>query len=92
MTELLSQAYAQDGHLFVPPPWMRLFVRDIEDPLQPLAAGQVGVLNIIDLAAMHSCAFIATDDMGCVHTDGRFELMGRVPTALHRGCHFLYGD
>lgn len=90
MAELLSQAYSRDGCRFVPPPWMRLWARDPEDPLRILPTGEVGGLNIMDLAAMHSCAFVATEDQGRLHPDGSFELLGRMPTAAPRGCHLLY--
>ena len=89
MTELLSQAYSTTGLCFRSPPWMSVFARHLEDPLQLLPRGEVGPLNIIDLANMHSCAFLATDDLGRVYKDGSFELLGRA-TTTPRGCHLLY--
>ncbi len=88
MTELLSQAYAEGEGLLTPAPWMRALVRDESDPLLVQSAGR-GILNIIDLANIHSCAFIATEDAGVVHTDGHFEVLGRVDNSDIRGCSLL---
>ena len=89
MTELLSQAYSKGGGKFLCPPWMKVLVRDEEDPLAVMEDGK-GVLNIIDLANIDSCAFIATDDAGIVHTDGSFEVIGRVDNSDVRGCSLLF--
>lgn len=88
MTELLSQAYSQGAGLFRCPPWMRVLVRDEEDPLKVSTSGK-GILNIIDLANLQSCAFIATDDAGIVYEDGSFEVWGRVDNSDLRGCSLL---
>ncbi len=88
MTELLSQAYAKTEGVFEPLPTMRAFVRDPQDPLDTIEEGS-GVLNIIDLANVYSCAFIATEDMGKVHSDKRFEVLGRMDFAALRGCSML---
>lgn len=88
MTELLSQAYAQEEGVFEPIPTMRALLRDPQDPLETKEEGS-GVLNIIDLANVYSCAFIATEDMGKVHPDGRFEVLGRMDFAALRGCSML---
>lgn len=88
MTELLSQAYSKAAGLFRCPPWMRVLVRDEEDPLKVSIAGK-GILNIIDLANIESCAFIATDDAGIVHENGSFEVWGRVDNSDIRGCSLL---
>lgn len=88
MTELLSQAYAEGEGLLSPAPWMRALVRDESDPLLVQSAGR-GILNIIDLANMYSCAFIATEDAGMVYDDGRFEVLGRVDNSDIRGCSLL---
>ena len=90
MTELLSQAYAADAQRFMPPPWVRVMARHPEDPLTTLAKEETGPLNIVDLANMHSCAFVMTEDVGRVHSDGSFELLRRLPNATPRGCHLLY--
>lgn len=88
MTELLSQAYAVNNGLFQAPPWMRVLVRNPHDPFDVKQSGK-GCLNIIDLANQHSCAFIATDDLGEVHADGSFEVLGRFDAADVRGCNLM---
>jgi len=88
MTELLSQAYSKGNGRFYCPPWMRVFVRDEEDPLIVKEKGR-GVLNIIDLANIDSCSFIATDDVGIVYEDGSFEVHGRIDNSDIRGCSLL---
>jgi hypothetical protein len=88
MTELLSQAYSKGNGIFQCPPWMKVLVRDETDPLSVKTTGR-GALNIIDLANMHSCSFIATDDLGIVHEDGSFEVLGRMDNSDIRGCSLL---
>ena len=88
MTELLSQAYSSGKGLFRCPPWMRTYVRDLEDPLSIHPQGR-GVLNIIDLANVHSCSFLATQDLGHVHENGEFEILGRVDNSDIRGCNLM---
>jgi hypothetical protein len=88
MTELLSQAYAREEGLLTPAPAMRVFVREPSDPLTVHSEGS-GVLNIIDLANVHSCAFIATEDIGIVHDIGTFEVLGRMDYAALRGCSLM---
>ncbi|RFM27068.1 LuxE/PaaK family acyltransferase [Deminuibacter soli] len=88
MTELLSQAYAKGEGRFHCPPWMKVLPRDEEDPLLLHRHGR-GVLNIIDLANIHSCSFIATEDVGQVHPDGSFEVWGRMDNSDIRGCSLL---
>lgn len=91
MTELLSQAYAVDG-LFSPPPWMKVGIREETDPLSVRFAGGEGLsgaVNIIDLANIHACAFIATGDVGRLHGDGTFEILGRLDHDDLRGCSLL---
>lgn len=89
MTELLSQAYSKGDGLFVCPPWMRVLARDEEDPLNVRESGK-GVLNIIDLANIYSCSFIAVDDVGVIDTDGSFEVWGRMDNSDIRGCGLMY--
>jgi phenylacetate-coenzyme A ligase PaaK-like adenylate-forming protein len=89
MTELLSQAYSKGEGKFNTPPWMKVFVRDIQDPLSILPPGKSGALNIIDLANIHSCAFIGTQDIGRIYPDGSFELLGRTDHSDIRGCSLL---
>ena len=89
MTELLSQAYSKGNGRFSTPHWMRVFCRDIEDPFSLTNKGKTGGLNIIDLANIHSCAFIATQDLGRVYTDQTFEVLGRFEQSDIRGCNLL---
>ena len=88
MTELLSQAYSNGNGTFICPPWMKVVVRDEEDPLSVKPFGK-GVLNVIDLANIYSCSFIATDDVGIVYEDGSFEVWGRLDNSDIRGCSLL---
>jgi hypothetical protein len=88
MTELLSQAYSKGEGLFNCPPWMSVSVRDVQDPLSNSTTGKGG-LNIMDLANIDSCAFIATQDLGTVHADGTFEVTGRFDHADVRGCNLM---
>lgn len=88
MTELLSQAYSKGYGKFYCPPWMKVLVRDEEDPLIVKDSGR-GVLNVIDLANIDSCSFIATDDAGTVHEDGSFEVHGRIDNSDIRGCSLM---
>jgi hypothetical protein len=86
MTELLSQAYAVNG-FYKPPPWMKVLLRDATDPFS--FSERTGVINVIDLANIYSCSFIATDDLGRLHTDGSFEVLGRIDNSDIRGCSQL---
>ncbi len=88
MTELLSQAYSTGDGRFLCPPWMKVLVRDEEDPLTVKEAG-TGLLQVIDLANLYSCSFIATEDVGIVHPDGSFEVWGRLDNSDIRGCSLL---
>ena len=89
MTELLSQAYSKGKGRFSTPHWMRVFCRDIEDPFSLSRSEKTGGLNIIDLANINSCAFIATQDLGRVYTDQTFEVLGRFEQSDIRGCNLL---
>ena len=88
MTELLSQAYTKDNGRFSCPPWMKVLARNPNNPLDIQAHG-AGCLNIIDLANKNSCAFIGTDDLGRVYSDGTFEVIGRVDSSDVRGCNLM---
>ena len=88
MTELLSQAYSKGEGVFECPPWMRVLVRDDEDPFLVKKEGK-GIINVIDLANIHSCSFIATDDAGLLNQNGSFEIWGRVDGSDLRGCSLL---
>lgn len=89
MTELLSQAYSAGDGIFQTPPWMKVLARDPYDPFSLMPSNQSGSLNIIDLANLYSCSFIQTDDLGVVHTDGKFEVLGRLDGSQIRGCNLL---
>ena len=109
MTELLSQAYSKGNGIFYCPPWMKIFVRDEEDPLEVQSSefrvqrslghsrlmipdsrlSRKGVINIIDLANVYSCSFIATDDAGKLYDDGSFEVIGRIDNSDIRGCSLM---
>jgi hypothetical protein len=114
MTEILSQAYSKGDGIFYCPPWMKIFMRDEEDPLnvqslvfsrESLAGSQIqgnrlmtndsrlttltGAINIIDLANIYSCSFIATDDVGKLYKDGSFEVLGRMDGSDLRGCSLM---
>ncbi|MEL6304419.1 MAG: acyl transferase, partial [Bacteroidota bacterium] len=89
MTELLSQGYSKGNGIFETPPWMKVLIRDPEDPLSLQANGKSGGVNVIDLANLHSCAFIATQDLGKVHSDGSFEIIGRFDHSDIRGCNLM---
>lgn len=93
MTELLSQAYSSGNGIFHSPPWLKIMIRDEEDPLtiknQAVQATVSGAINVIDLANIHSSCFIATDDAGRLHPDGSFEVIGRLDNSDLRGCSLL---
>ena len=89
MAELTSQAYSAGGGVFLSPKWMRVFTRDVNNPLKILPAGKRGAINIIDLANLSSCAFIATQDVGQTFADGSFMIEGRLTGADIRGCNLL---
>jgi hypothetical protein len=89
MTELLSQAYSSGRGRFRAPPWMRVLVRDIQDPFSLLQPGKTGALNVIDLANIHSCSFIETQDIGRLLPGGAFEILGRMDNSDMRGCSLL---
>lgn len=97
MTELLSQAYSNEKGIFNCPPWMKIMIRAEDDPLclydaRDMDKAQTGVINVIDLANIYSCAFIATDDMGKLNPDGSFEVMGRLDNSDIRGCGLMILD
>lgn len=88
MTELLSQAYLQKDGYFHTPPWMRIMIREIHDPFSYIENGKAGVIKVIDLANIHSCAFIETEDLGRQVGDG-FKVLGRLDNSDLRGCNLL---
>jgi hypothetical protein len=91
MTELLSQAYSKGNGIFKTPPWMKVLIRDTNDPKSLLGDHRTGGINIIDLANIYSCSFIATQDLGKTHTDGSFEVLGRFDNSDIRGCNLMTG-
>ncbi|ASW76059.1 acyl transferase [Chryseobacterium piperi] len=89
MTELLSQAYSLGNNEYECPKWMRILVRNAEDPLSYEKEGRTGAVNIIDLANIHSCSFIATQDLGKTLPGSRFQILGRIDHSDIRGCSLL---
>lgn len=89
MTELLSQAYSKGNGLFHCPPWMKILIREVSDPFSYCVVQQTGGINVIDLANIDSCAFIATQDLGKKHENQGFEVLGRFDHSDTRGCNLL---
>jgi hypothetical protein len=92
MTELLSQAYSLNEGIFQTPPWMKILIREEDDPLgisSTVHSHATGALDIIDLANIFSCSFIATDDIGRLYPNGNFEVLGRIDNSDIRGCSLL---
>lgn len=89
MTELLSQAYSKGNGIFHCPTWMKIKIREMNDPFSYTAHGKTGGVNIIDLANLYSCSFISTSDLGKSHADGSFEILGRFDESEVRGCNLM---
>ena len=89
MTELLSQGYSKGDGIFECPPWMKILTRDTEDALTILPEGKSGGINVIDLANINSCSFIATQDLGKTYPNDTFEVLGRFDNSDIRGCNLL---
>jgi len=89
MTELLSQAYSKGDSVFKTPPWMKILIRDTNDPLSLQVNNNSGGVNIIDLSNLYSCSFIATQDLGKINTNNSFEILGRFDNSDIRGCNLL---
>ena len=89
MTELLSQAYSLGNGVFETPPWMKIMIRDTEDPFQELSEGRTGGINVIDLANINSCSFLATQDLGRNIGNNTFEILGRFDHSDIRGCNLM---
>ena len=89
MTELLSQAYSLGNGVFECPSWMQILVRDTEDALTYVGAGKTGGINVIDLANINSCSFIATQDLGKKNPNNSFEVLGRFDNSDIRGCNLM---
>jgi len=89
MTELLSQAYSLGKGVFECPPWMQILIRETEDALNYVNPGKTGGINVIDLANINSCSFIATQDLGKKNPNGSFEVLGRFDHSDIRGCNLM---
>ncbi len=89
MTELMSQAYSKGNELFATPPWMDVLIREVNDPFNFLE-NRPGGINVIDLANLYSCSFVATDDLGIKYANGSFSVLGRLDGSESRGCNLLY--
>ena len=89
MTELLSQGYSKGDGIFKTPSWMKIITRDTEDPLTIQSNGKTGGINVIDLANIYSCSFIATQDLGKTYPNGTFEVLGRIDDSDIRGCNLM---
>lgn len=89
MTELLSQAYSQGNGYFKLPAWMKIQIREINDPFQGVGDGKIGGVNVIDLANAHSCCFIETEDLGRISENATVEILGRADNSDIRGCNLL---
>jgi phenylacetate-coenzyme A ligase PaaK-like adenylate-forming protein len=90
MTELLSQGWSKGDGLFYCPPWMKVLIRDPQDPLTLFQnPGRTGGINIIDLANINSCSFLSVNDLGKLYEDGGFEVLGRFDSSEIRGCNLM---
>jgi phenylacetate-coenzyme A ligase PaaK-like adenylate-forming protein len=89
MTELLSEAYAKEEGRFRTPPWMKVLIRDTNDPFSLIPDGKMGGINVIDLANFNSCSFLALQDLGKINNDGTFEVLGRFDFSDLRGCNLM---
>ena len=89
MTELLSQAYSLGNGIFECPNWMNILIRDTEDALMYVSTGKTGGINVIDLANINSCSFIATQDLGKKYPNNSFEVLGRFDNSDIRGCNLM---
>lgn len=92
MTELLSQAYSTGNGVFQSPPWLKFLVREVDDPLHIRNNHKTGGINVIDLANIYSCAFIATKDLGIINSENKLELMGRYDHSDVRGCNLMLSE
>lgn len=92
MTELLSQAYSLGNEKFNTPPWLKFLIREVDNPLQLIKRNKTGGINIIDLANIYSCSFIATKDLGNIDENNQLQLMGRYDNSDVRGCNLLWSN
>jgi len=89
MAELFSQAYSKSNGLFKCPPWMKVLIRETNDPRSQILQSKAGGVNIIDLANIQTCCFIATQDIGISYYDESFEILGRLDNSDIRGCNTM---
>jgi phenylacetate-coenzyme A ligase PaaK-like adenylate-forming protein len=89
MTELLSQSYSKGDNIFKSPPWKKILIRDVNDPLSIIGNNKTGGINVIDLANIYSCPFIATQDLGRTFDDDTFSVLGRFDNSDVRGCNLM---
>jgi hypothetical protein len=89
MSELLSQAYSLENGQYQPPAWMKVQTTEINDPGKFCRIGKTGIIQVIDLANIHTCCFIKTSDIGIIHEDEKFEVLGRIDHSDMRGCSLL---
>jgi len=89
MTELLSQSYSQGNGIYKSPPWMKILIREINDPFSYVTTNKSGGVNVIDLANVNSCSFIETQDVGEMNNDGTFRISGRFDNSNIRGCNLM---
>ena len=89
MTELLSQSYSKGMGIFSCPPWMKILISDLHDPFTNLIPNDTGIIKVIDLANIHSCAFIETQDLGRKVDELNFEVLGRMDHSEWRGCNMM---
>jgi len=92
MTELLSQGYSFGDGIFSTPPWMKILIRDTNDPFAYTHVGQTGGINVVDLANLYSCSFLELKDLGKTYSDGQFEVLGRFDNSDIRGCNLLVAE
>lgn len=89
MTELMSQAYSSGSEWFRTPHWMKISIRDPENPMETMPFGEEGLIGIVDLANIYSCSFLLTGDLGIMKPDNTFKVLGRWKHSNLRGCNFL---
>jgi len=89
MCELFSQAYSKEDGYFSSPPWMKILIRETNDPFTLAGMGKTGIVNIADLANINTCSFIETQDLGRIHRNGEFEILGRIDHSELRGCSLM---
>lgn len=90
MCELFSQAYSKSEGVFYSPSWLKVVIRETTDPFENCPLGKTGIINLIDLANIDTCSFIASEDLGRMQSDGGFEVLGRAYKSVVKGCNLMY--